>query len=488
MPNARRTNFQRIIHFVNIALFIIVLLFLFSDTSKKISLFGRNFTISFWVSLVSIPLFVFSYFFIYKTRILNRIASKLLFTFGILLFSSLAMALLLTPSYCGFGGEHPALVVIKESIKYIYDNALILYFLFIIRFFSKKQLSIYVYGLIVCWIIVAGAQFIVYLAPKSFFAVLYDQTDFLDILEDSSLIVRARYEGFSLYSFLSEPSVNCVFINTFALPFLLLKTFKSKGRTLSFFTNLTLTIIVTAGTLLTKSSSVYITFFAFVASAMYLFLKKSSLSKKIKITIVACIGVFIAFLFVVPTTRNLIVYYAVNKIFNLSNLSTAYRYSTVYNDLLILIKFPLFGCGDGNQGFFYFQHVAGTKMTVSYETVNSLTFKQGLLNGGALIPSLISGFGLFGIVLIILLFKNYFLLFKKQPLYEDSLYTLLLYVCFISVFVAGTVAIGIHRNFPLLFFLATPCINPNASNKIENLLYPIVGKKQYRIRYYSIKI
>ena len=488
MLNERNNKIKTIINLVNISLFAVIVFFMFSGTSKVITIANRNFSISFWVSLIAIPLFVLSYFFVYKTKVMNRIAIILFCAFGLLSFTSITMSLMLTPHFSGYGGEYPIIVVLEESIKYLYDITLLLYFIFFIRFFSKKHLTIFAYSIIALWVVVSVIQFVIYLKPTSIIATIYDKADFLDILVDSSLIDKARYEGFRLYSFLSEPSVNCIFICGFVLPFLIFQTNKTKKKPILLAINIILLLIVAAGTLLTKSSAVYVTVFAFLIASLVFVIDKAKLKKVPKIIISCSIVAIFAMLFVIPFTRQLILYYAVDKIISISNLSTAYRYSTVFNDLLVFIKMPLFGCGDGNQGFFYFQHIAGTQMTISYETVNSLSFKQGILNGGALIPSFISGFGLFGIVVIFVLVKCYLALCKEQSLFNNSLFKYLFYTSFISISVAAMVAIGIHWNFTLYFFFSVPFIKPDSSSSIKDLLEPISSKRIINPRHYQITI
>lgn len=449
--------FKKIIHIANLALFLLIIFFMFCGTSSKITLLGRNFTISFWLSLVSLPLFIFSYFFVYKTKELNIVFVILIVLFAALLFTSIISSIVLTPSYNHFGSEIPALVVLEESVKYLFDIFLFLYLLFFVKYITQKQIDIILYTFMGLWVLTATIQFIVYLKPQSSIANIYDTIDLFGILVDSSTIDKARYEGFRLYSFLSEPSVNCIFLCGFVLPFLIYKILNSNGKVLAIMIHVILLLLFLVGALLTKSSAVYTTLFAFFVAIVFAVFKNCCFSRKIKTIFAVSIFFVITLFFIIPKSRELIVYYMVEKIFSLNNLSTAYRYSTVYNDFLIFLKMPLFGCGDGLQGLFYFENISGTQLTISYETNNSLTFKQGLLNGGALIPSIVSGFGIFGVALIGFVLSKHFH-YVKDRLFEVNeknfwhVYSATLF----SVFVALTVAIGLHRNFSLLFFLVLP--------------------------------
>ena len=80
-----------------------------------------------------------------------------------------------------------------------------------------------------------------------------------------------------------------------------------------------------------------------------------------------------------------------------SDQSGAYRKSTIINDWKIFAAFPLFGVGDGNQGFFYAHNLPSWIIaTGSYEVSNALNGGLGVLDGGPLIGTLVSGFGVAG--------------------------------------------------------------------------------------------
>lgn len=78
--------------------------------------------------------------------------------------------------------------------------------------------------------------------------------------------------------------------------------------------------------------------------------------------------------------------------------SGAYRNSTIVNDWKILAEYPFCGVGDGNQGFFYAQNLPNwILLSGSTETLDALAGAKGVLDGGAFIGSLISGYGIIGI-------------------------------------------------------------------------------------------
>lgn len=85
------------------------------------------------------------------------------------------------------------------------------------------------------------------------------------------------------------------------------------------------------------------------------------------------------------------------KVTDDNNQSTAYRNSTVTNDLKIFLDYPVLGVGEGNQGYFYADNIDVSVLNSgSLEARNAINGKIGVLNGGSFLPSLISGFGLVG--------------------------------------------------------------------------------------------
>ena len=96
-----------------------------------------------------------------------------------------------------------------------------------------------------------------------------------------------------------------------------------------------------------------------------------------------------------------LVYIVFQKITDKTNMSTAWRVAPLYINWEIFKDFPILGIGNGNQGFFYWEHfpnwayelLAGTK---------TMEWNSGELSNGLLFfPSILSGYGIVGILLII---------------------------------------------------------------------------------------
>lgn len=102
-----------------------------------------------------------------------------------------------------------------------------------------------------------------------------------------------------------------------------------------------------------------------------------------------------------------------------SDQSGAYRNSTIINDWKIFAAYPLFGVGDGNQGFYYAQNIPSWIVaTGSYEVSYALHGAFGVLDGGAFIGSLVSGYGAVGTVVFLCWAAS---LFKKAQQNRNSM-------------------------------------------------------------------
>lgn len=158
---------------------------------------------------------------------------------------------------------------------------------------------------------------------------------------------------------------------------------------------------------MTKSTTVYVTV-AFVVIAILLLRIRGKKSKLFyAVTSILLAIMLVCSVFLVTSGDNAgtadiseTVQTVLGKITDTTNQSTAYRNSTIINDLEIFKSYPILGVGDGNQGFFYAQNLPSWVLaTGSGEAARALSGGVGVLNGGAFIPSLFSGYGFVGCVL-----------------------------------------------------------------------------------------
>ena len=475
----KKDKIKIVLFYANIVLFFAICFFSCFGETHLFSVLGKHFSISFYFSILAIPIFYFYYFFFCKNRFINRLIIMFIIIFITLLISSLGMAFIIYPRFNGLFQTSPPIVVLKESIKYAYDLALIPFFVFNLSIISTKILKRGLLSFLIVWIAFGYIQFFVYTINNEIIWKIYDGLDVLKIIRGSSYMferIRTNYNSFRLYGFASEPATNCIIICLVFLPFLYYELSTKKTPQHKFAYSIMLFLTLFLG-FLTKSSSVYagmLVFAIFIIIKIYM----HNGNKKTKIILACVLITSIVLLLIIPYTRNILINNVFLKIIDTRNYSTQHRYSTIWNDFLIFIKNPIFGIGDGNQGYFYSKHVVGTWLAQNPETQRAIVGELGLLGGGAFVPSFISGFGLFGLVIMFFSAKEYIKVCKKINInYKKGklfyIYTLVL------ILVLATVTTNIHRNYQFIAAVAIPFLCSFNSNTSKSAIAICDTKRKY---------
>lgn len=461
----KNNKVKKLLLLTNYVLFLFFLFFAFWGYSKKLVVFNRSFSISFWISLISIPLFLFSYVFVWKNKTINYLLWPFLVVFSILSISTLSVCFFLFPQFNGYYNTNPFLVWGESLLKYLYDFFVIIYIFFFVQILPKKRLwtIVSIYALI--WILIGLIQILIYYSKNSFISLSYDKLDFLDLLADSSVFLREGRQ-FQLYSFCAEPSV-CFQVLTFIfIPFYSVDIAIHCGSPLKRVFDFIIISILLVFSVLTKSSATYICVAVACLASLFVFLTSKSISIVTKrAVIISTLSLVIIFLSI-PEVRSSFINIAVEKVFSTTNYSTQHRYSTIWNDLVCFLKFPITGIGDELQGYFYFENIAGTWMSKNSETIYFLSGVYGLVAGGSLFFSLLSGFGIVGIATLtwatIYLFRE-----EKARSYKVTKIKLFLIIAIPPMIVGSFVAMGMHRDYPLFILLALPEFAKSGIQKID---------------------
>lgn len=200
-----------------------------------------------------------------------------------------------------------------------------------------------------------------------------------------------------------EPSTNGGIICMLALPFVVSKI----GLGASFRFRVYAALLV-ALIFFVSSSQCYIAFFALLVGCLFLYARPKV--RRSSVVLACLVGVFIccAILVLMVSGGDLLKsepvqklnYYLFEKVSDKSNASTINRTSTLINDLIVFSHFPLFGCGDGIQGFFFNENVSNHAITSgSQELANLMAGKSGVVGPGCFITAILSSFGIVGFIL-----------------------------------------------------------------------------------------
>ncbi len=449
---------KKIVSYTNVALFLALCLFACFGDCKLFTVAGRTFSFSFYVSILALPIFYTSYFAFHRHD--ADFIMKLLASMFLLLFiSSLGMSFIITPIVGAAFSTSPTSTVLSSAVKYIYDLALIPYFVFMLSHLKKRWLCRSIDVFLIVWIAFGLFQIMAFYINKGFLWTIYDAIDVLKILGSNSTIfarIRHNYGTFRFYGFGSEPADNCILI-CLLLAYLYWRIFhcSQKKPWLAFYWICAAFVLLFA--VLTKSASVFTGLFIMAAFGLYVLAKTKKITPLTTTVILISFCALAIVAVIIPQTRTIFLNNFLFKLFDRTNQSTQYRYSTVWNDFMVFMRSPIFGIGDDNQGYFYASNVSGTWMSSSPEAQLAIQGKMGLLSGGAAVPSFISGFGVFGLFVLGLTARSY-IVYAKNTNPKWNVLKPYVQIFLTILFFLGLVTIGFHRNYFLLLFLASPLL------------------------------
>ncbi|MFR3995468.1 MAG: hypothetical protein ACLTZK_11625 [Turicibacter sp.] len=277
---------------------------------------------------------------------------------------------------------------------------------------------------------------------------------------------RAREKGVTFFgSELSSAAQLFVIIIPFLCSVLLNKTEPLKWKRRAIFA----LILFIPLFLNTSSSSVYITLILVVAT--FISLSISIVGYRWIIlggTIIGFGTVLIYGTNIINTISNTfddgLGYIIIGKIFDVSNLSTAMRFSGMSMFIWIMLHFPLTGTGNGIQGFFYETNLQSWAYK-SEEVKMVLSGVSGIPNGGgAFYTAYLTGYGIIGLLALALFLRNYIRELKKKKSNLGYLYYLFLIGFAVFNFQAWTV-MGIKQDLSVIFLLSIPFVSDYNQNK-----------------------
>ena len=244
------------------------------------------------------------------------------------------------------------------------------------------------------------------------------------------------------------------------IPFNLVMIASTKGRT-RFWYILSLALFsvlfLTSG-----SSSALISFLIVVGSFALL---RLNFPVKVLMTGAFVAGMAIAILYsvsfgfgtrrYVDDDRSSFNYILAGKLFDTSNRSTLTRASTVINDMRIFYDQPLIGCGNGNQGFYYNENVPAWMDESDEVGMIRKTIPNG---GGNFFPSYLSGFGILGIIFLIMFLTRYMKWIRNSILVQDDSLRELFFLGMILFLVSSWYVIPLKQSETIAFLFSLPFI------------------------------
>lgn len=315
------------------------------------------------------------------------------------IFSSLIMAIIIQLSYGNMGNEN-AFQGIKGMALYWLQYALILlYNYYVFRILTMSELECIIQAEIIFLLIIGYFQMAVMLFGSQIGNV-YDKIDFLDVLCDSVGLSKLSLTGY-------EGAYTGYITGILVLPYIYARSISNKSKGVFLKVLIWLPLIY-----MSFSTNTYILFVLITVGYLYYYIKTRRISKCFIIVIGLAIMIAFAILLFGNEIINLlpadfaenIQYILFEKIQDNNNGSTVLRSLPFYYNLGAFSEFPIIGVGNGLQGYFLEKYLPASFSAVkgidSFSLLKEWT--SGIANGSLFWLGILSGYGIVGIILIII--------------------------------------------------------------------------------------
>ena len=318
------------------------------------------------------------------------------FVFMITIFniSSLLMSIVIDNRYGSYAQENSYIAVTKTVIIYIQYISMIFYNKEIYKLLGSNKIKNILFKSVTFLLIIGYIQLLVILFG-GIIKELYIKLDILNIFVDNLSSVKLSLTE-------TEGALAGDLIAIFTLPFLAGNYITEKNNKKYIFQIIAwIPLIIVSGSL-----STYILSIAFFIT-FCLYLIKSGKSKRlvylfITIPIISIILFSVLLKIVSVELQQKILYTINNKITDKNNGSVVSRTIPLKYNIGAFKEYPIFGVGNGNQGFFYYDYVNYSDSLVPGVKSSYDNASKSIYNGALFFPSILSGYGIVGIILLII--------------------------------------------------------------------------------------
>lgn len=389
--------------------------------------------------------------------------------------SSIIMAVVIQNIYGNIGSESAFRAVSGMLIYYTQYLFIVYYNKEIFKMLTPGDIS-KILGKTVLLLLIIGYIQIAVMNLHGVIEKIYDAADFFHILVDSSRLSKLSLTG-------GEGASAGNLIGILILPFLLARIL-SEAKVLK---NIIIFILWLPIVYFTNSTTAYWSCVIDIAVFLALFLLKKKKWIKLVLTFLI-ISVCLLFAVMFPAVVKQILpdefserieYLLFEKAIDPNNGSTVSRTIPLLVNWGAFTEYPILGVGNGNQGYFYSKyfpewahHVAGSDVGYFYNKAQT-----EITNGAVFFPSLLSGYGIVGVTLLVVYFVQCVVLLKEKKKALGMFY----YIFFMSW--AAVLFSGMQGEFVgeyyIWFMLSVPYMVPKISsdrgNLIDNKERPVVS-------------
>ena len=362
--------------------------------------------------------------------------------------TSLMMAVVLHSELGTIGGESTLEATVKKIILSVALIAIFFYMREVFHLLSKEEIErVFDHLTIIC--IAIGLLQIGVLRNGSVFRVIYDLINrVFNAWPSSSINATGRIALFT-----SEPASIAGFFGVGLFPYLYSK-WLHYGLTIGDLIKLLLLVYIMY---YTNSTTGYALFCVDTFIFILLYLRKPGTSQGKKAG-----GILLMIVLVLLSVYFLAGHEAVSsnitdvfdKLFNADNTSSYTRKIGLQVNWNVFKLYPIAGVGNGNQGFYYQRFFPKSALTTPWarERYNQATTQ--LMDGGVYFASFMSGYGMIGIILmVVFLFKGASLIMREKDRFGSFYYFYIISIISLIIYGFSSTLIG---DFSTWFILGLP--------------------------------
>lgn len=362
------------------------------------------------------------------------------------------MSCVVSARYGNYNGNSPFTASFKLDLDFLQYILIMVYCKEIFSILSYEKIIRTIHHSATTLLIIGYIEFLIYVGAGGLLSIynpIARTFHFSEILPSQAISLTVL-----------EPSHAAMLLGVFLVPFYLSQIIYDKNNSKSYLIEL---ILWSPIIIITKSTSTYFIVFTCISVALIMTIFSRKTSGIVRFISVCSIVLF-SIIILYPETVDKVTgfnfsYLLTDKAFDLTNQSTASRRVPLSVDLNIFKKYPIFGCGNGLQGYFY-NECAPQWVNQVYLDKPVRTALRGMSpsipNGTLFFPAIISGYGIFGSGLFLFFFyKCYARMINNREEYKSLYYYYM--IAFIPMVLSGFKSefIGIYY---IWFVLSIPMI------------------------------
>lgn len=400
--------------------------------------------------------------------------SKLLYLFGGIVlwysFSSLVMSVYIQSRYGSIGNDTSYAAVLR-SINFFVHYFMIFFYNKRLFEFLKKEIIIKILDKLLVFLFILGYLQIGVLNFGGIFTEIYNRVNIFNFLTEPFNTGMVTLTG-------SEGASAGTIIGVFVFPLLFSKLLVKKKN----FKNIIIILLWLPILYFTSSATAYILALSSLIGFVYFYFKNMKKDKNLRTRIVSIILSFttililgISLYFILPEeSRQEINYLTFEKVSDRDNGSTVSRTVPLVVNWRVFMRYPIIGIGNGNQGYYYeeffpywAENAVGSDVHIFLERSRNV-----IMNGALFFPSILSGYGIVGVSLLVgYFFKSEAIVKKNKADLKDFYY--IYKIALIPILLTGFQTL-FSGDYLILFILSIPymskSITINGGGEVERTL------------------